>query len=523
MKTRIVALFLSLAMLLSLCSFAIAEEPTQLTICIGRRPYDSTESYSEKHWVQEVEKACNLKINWIELPEETMKEQLSSVLTNTNNLPDIFMCGNKMTDSIVSQNTGLWHVFTMDEIKQYAPTYYEVCEKYIDGWVDATTYPDGNIYSLMGSVYDSERHYSYGVLYMNYQWLKNLNLEVPTTLDDLHDMLVAFRDQDANGNGDPNDEVGIVTNTLDRYINLFSGAFGIHNRGREDMLVDADPADETKIRFVYTTDEYRALLSFVNRLYEEKLIDQNMLTPSTSNMVALGSQNQIFALAYTNMAAAAVDESKYEPLTLSLTGPGGNAWNTLNKGFGVGNFVISNTVSKEDAITLIKWADTLFTLDGARMLYFGEENVDYTLDENGYPNYVDSILSQVSSDNPYDKVISAITCFASGGIPGYKDDIWNCGSECRGKALEAAQNMEQFANKITWSFNFTIDENDELSALKTDIVNNCHNVYRAKFIEGTLDVDDDAVWNQYLEEIQNAGLEDLIAIYQTALDRMLAK
>ena len=54
MKTRIVALFLSLAILLSLCSFAIAEEPTQLTICIGRRPYDSTESYSEKHWVQEV-------------------------------------------------------------------------------------------------------------------------------------------------------------------------------------------------------------------------------------------------------------------------------------------------------------------------------------------------------------------------------------------------------------------------------------------------------------------------------------
>ena len=152
MKTRIVALFLSLAMLLSLCSFAIAEEPTQLTICIGRRPYDSTESYSEKHWVQEEEKACNLKINWIELPEETMKEQLSSALINTNNLPDIFMCGNKMTDSIVSQNTGLWHVFTMDEIKQYAPTYYEVCEKYIDGWVDATTYPDGNIYSLMGSL-----------------------------------------------------------------------------------------------------------------------------------------------------------------------------------------------------------------------------------------------------------------------------------------------------------------------------------------------------------------------------------
>ena len=87
----------------------------------------------------------------------------------------------------------------------------------------------------------------------------------PKTTDELYDLLVLIRDNDANGNGDPGDEVGITSNSLTRIMNLFSGAFGINNRGREDLCVDADPADETKVRYVYTTDEYRALLSYINR------------------------------------------------------------------------------------------------------------------------------------------------------------------------------------------------------------------------------------------------------------------
>lgn len=38
-------------------------------------------------------------------------------------------------------------------------------------------------------------------------WLKNVGKETPNTLDELYDVLVAFRDQDANGNGDPTDEI----------------------------------------------------------------------------------------------------------------------------------------------------------------------------------------------------------------------------------------------------------------------------------------------------------------------------
>lgn len=33
---------------------------------------------------------------------------------------------------------------------------------------------------------------------------------MPTTTDEFYEMLVAFRDQDANGNGDPNDELPLL-------------------------------------------------------------------------------------------------------------------------------------------------------------------------------------------------------------------------------------------------------------------------------------------------------------------------
>ena len=208
---KIVALLVALMLLCGISSIAAAEEPVTMSIVTTRRTTDITESYSQKVWVQELEKACNVKINWVELTEGQVDEPLTATLASAT-LPDIFWTGKAMTDGIVSQNTKLWHVITEDEIKTYMPNLYNFYETYVDGWRENQTYPDGNIYSLMGSVYDSERHYSYGVLYMNYQWLKNLNLEVPTTLDDLHDVLVAFRDQDANGNGDPNDEYPININ-----------------------------------------------------------------------------------------------------------------------------------------------------------------------------------------------------------------------------------------------------------------------------------------------------------------------
>lgn len=55
----------------------------------------------------------------------------------------------------------------------------------------------------MGDFLNSNLHTIPQTQYINTKWLENLGLEMPTTLEEPHSVLVAFKEQDANGNGDP--------------------------------------------------------------------------------------------------------------------------------------------------------------------------------------------------------------------------------------------------------------------------------------------------------------------------------
>ena len=51
-------------------------------------------------------------------------------------------------------------------------------------------------------------------MYINQKWLDNLGLDMPTTTDELRDVLQAFREKDPNGNGQT-DEIPLFTNYVD--------------------------------------------------------------------------------------------------------------------------------------------------------------------------------------------------------------------------------------------------------------------------------------------------------------------
>lgn len=67
------------------------------------------------------------------------------------------------------------------------------------------TAPDGNIYSLPAGEELGTGQEDIGsnpdFLYINQDWLKKLGLNMPTTLQEYHDVLLAFKTKDPNGNG----------------------------------------------------------------------------------------------------------------------------------------------------------------------------------------------------------------------------------------------------------------------------------------------------------------------------------
>ena len=70
----------------------------------------------------------------------------------------------------------------------------------------ASVFPDGNLYTL--PQIDGYRPKCVNVMMINQTWLDKLGLEKPTTLGELKDVLIAFRDKDPNGNG-KQDEIAI--------------------------------------------------------------------------------------------------------------------------------------------------------------------------------------------------------------------------------------------------------------------------------------------------------------------------
>ena len=281
-------LTLALCLILALCALTAAAladgEPVELTICTMRRTTDITSSYSEKHWVQALEKACNVKIKWIELLEGQTDEQLTALLAG--DLPDVFWAGKIMKDSIISQNTSLWRPLTEEEIRTYVPNLANFLDENVDGWLNFITYPDGNIYGLAGGKMHSTMHTTQGIPYINTQWLERLGLEKPTTMEELKQVLIAFRDQDANGNGDPNDEIPFDfcdSFNKTQLINC-AASWGLPMYNGGNVFYDFD--DAGNVVGAVNTDAYRSFLEFFYELGQEKLINLEGFSQSYDQFTA---------------------------------------------------------------------------------------------------------------------------------------------------------------------------------------------------------------------------------------------
>lgn len=273
MSKRFLSLLLGLVMCLALFSGTAraSEAPVELTICTVRRTTDITTSYAEKHWVQALEKACNVKITWIELLEGSTDEPLTALLAG--NLPDIFWAGSILKDDIISQNTSLWHTITEEEMQTHTPNLVKFMDANVDGWRDFLTYPDGNIYGFAGGKMHSRMHTTKGIQYINQTWLDNLGLEMPTTMDEFVEVLRAFRDNDANGNGDPNDEIpfDFCENHYASMLIDFANAWGLPLYSSAKVYYSWD--EEGNVVEAVNTQAYREFLEFFHGLGQEGLLN----------------------------------------------------------------------------------------------------------------------------------------------------------------------------------------------------------------------------------------------------------
>ena len=240
----------------------IVNEKVTFRIARGKNPLDSGTDTNEKPIMKLMEEATNIHIEWIDIPTgEGQKEQLSILLST--DMPDAFM---GMVDPSDIMKDYASFVPLNDMMEQYAPNIKETYDKTNGEALKMLTYPDGNIYSFMSSVYTQHKSWTIGVQFINKDWLDRVGKDIPTNLDEYYEVLKAFKEMDANGNGDPNDEIplGYCENNFQARLLQFMGAFGFNDNYR---------IENGKVIPTANTPEYRQFLEYYHRLASEGLLD----------------------------------------------------------------------------------------------------------------------------------------------------------------------------------------------------------------------------------------------------------
>ena len=179
-----------------------------IRIAIGQNTFIT--NYDDNYLTNLLEEKYNCNITMDVLPAgEDGKAKLQLMINGGDDLPDVFS---------YSLDTALMYQYGSNGTFLALNEYYEnekimpnfnaiESEEDKTNMLSSATSADGNIYCLT-MFQPEEWNLTPYRMYINTTWLDNLGLEMPTTTDELYDVLNAFANNDPNGNG-TKDEIAV--------------------------------------------------------------------------------------------------------------------------------------------------------------------------------------------------------------------------------------------------------------------------------------------------------------------------
>lgn len=475
-------------------------------------------------WIwEEYESMTGIHINWQEIPSTAVAEQKTLLLTSSD-MPDAFWQITFSTDELNRYGSEGIFVNIAPYMDEYAPNLKALLES-IEGGIASCTMPDGGIYSMpwvMTDLVQANLRY-----YINQNWLDNLGLEVPTTVDELSDVLAAFKEEDANGNGDPDDEYGIyyAPGSITYLEQQLAGSYGIGDNGLKPISERYYIDDSDQVQFLYTSDGMKQIWQQMAEWWSNGYIHpESFGNAAYENWVTDGTVNDIVGMygwvgsnyLYNN----AIDD--YTAISV-LTGPSGEEPVQSWCDFPVrGTSAFTITSACEAPGTLLQWADYFYGEEGVQFSAFGKEGVTYNLDEDGNIRYTDEILNYEGG--------SQLGAFQYGlFVYGGSIPTWYVDSE----PMEIARRQdgednkeermsdyteisEQYKPDLMPSLVPTIDESTEINAMVTDIDTYIQES-RANFVTGVWNFESD--WDNFVDQLEGLGVSRYVEIKQAQYER----
>ena len=450
----------------------------------------------------------NIDFTWEVLSSSAWSERVQLLIAG-DTLPDVFLKSRFSATQLAKYGADGSLYNMLPNFETYAPDFYAYMTEH-----DLLKYIVTNegVYG-MPYIYDSEG-IRLNKLYINTEWLKNVGKEMPTSFDELYDVMVAFRDNDANGNGDATDEIPAGFQDMSDMLATFSNAYGLMNRGAamgQSYYLDADPADESgnTLRFWYADDAMKDVLRMAKQYYDEGLIPSTFFDADYNGSQwsqFIGENRYGMHDAWATAAGDQVDNF------VAMDRAPSDTWNYCYGYVGTkGGLVITKECQYPEA--MMAWGNYMYTMQGAYDYFLGVEGETYTIDEDGHTQLTDWVLHNPDGLSS-EQALLRYSIYSGGANPGLCTDDTFKGGETYWTSLEGNKKFDPYLVSPIW-------EVFPLSEEGSEIVNNTRadisaviNEYCAGFVAGRKDIDAD--WDEYKTRLEQAGLEDYMWAFQEA-------
>jgi len=346
---------------------------------------DRYDSYDKLHFVLELERLTGYDLQMVHVEDS----QAMNLLLASGDLPDAIDYNFKQFypgAEAKGIKDGL--IFPMSEefVKEHAPDYWKMLSENPDVLKQVKT-PEGDIYGFCFILGDELLKTGQGLIIRD-DWCEELGIDLPETAEEYYQMLKAFKE-----------EKGV---TIPLCVS-FDDIKGMLRNGYITSpfnLVTMDPyLDNNQVTIGYAQPEFKDTLEWLNKLYDEKLLDPNFATIDRDTIAAnmlTGEAGAAQGAAGSILGTWLTTNSEIEGY--SLAGIRGLVANKGDKPmYGhyntdvVGGVTVITSTAKDPA-SVARYFNYGYTEAGNILYNFGTEGVSFEMN-NGERVFTDLILN----------------------------------------------------------------------------------------------------------------------------------
>ena len=498
---RLLAILITVMMLCSFTSFAVAEEPMVISLMLQDHVHSIMNN--DIYTFKTIGEKFGVTFDFQLTPSDAIAEKRNMVLGGKpENYPDIMVADPK--EMAQYYDTGIFVELT-DLIPEKIPNFLTAAEKADPYYLKNIKTDDGKLWYVTKIEYSNYNLFPY----INQDWLDELGLAMPTTVEELYDVFVKFKEaKAADGNiiwaAGPW-ESNKIWKTMMQYF------------GTDEKWLH--PAEGSFVYGPYERAENtKAALEFMHKCYVEGIMDPDWISRDDDSINAKINAGEVgFFITWgdngNTWGKGGISGTNYAMPGPLATAAYGDPYVEPNTLIG-GSYFIMNKGDQAKLDKICEVLNYIYSDEGAALFSFGEEGVTYTL-EDGKPVFTDTILKHELggvngrrtmgiNPNPFPHVSL--------------DTAWGqLVGQISNDALEAHKKSWDLAEPVLAP---TVDEAAEETQLFADIhkyANSCI----AKFITGEMDLEKD--WDTYLKTLEDLGVARYIEIVHGEYERWLAR